>query len=72
MDGEKYDIEYYDFHCPLCRADISTESYFRVYEKGSYDYVVTEGQKKMAHEKLIIEHYKHIHGVDFPERAKND
>lgn len=70
MDDEKYAISYHEFYCPLCRATLTTEIYFREFEKGSLENVKVENEKKEAYGRFIIDHYKNIHGVIFPERKK--
>lgn len=70
MDDEKYAISYHEFYCPLCRATLTTEIYFREFEKNSLESVKVENEKKEAYRRFIINHYKNIHGVDFRERKK--
>ena len=65
MDDEKYEISYHEFYCPLCRATLTTEIYFREFEKGSFESVKVENDKKDTYGRFIIDHYKNIHGVDF-------
>ena len=65
MDDEKYEISYHEFYCPLCRATLTTEIYFRKFEKGSFESVNVENDKKDTYGRFIIDHYKNIHGVDF-------
>lgn len=65
MDDEKYEISYHEFYCPLCRATLTTEIYFRKFEKGSFESVKVENDKKDTYGRFIIDHHKNIHGVDF-------
>ena len=67
MDDEKYEISYHEFYCPLCRATLTTEIYFREFEKGSFESVKVENDKKETYGRFIINHYKNMHGVDFSE-----
>ena len=70
MDNEKYERGYHEFFCPICRATIGRDLFFREYEKYSFDYVKTESEKQESYGRFMIEHFKDIHGVDFPERTK--
>lgn len=72
MDDEKYERRYHEFYCPICRAMITHDFFQREYEKNSFDYVIIECERQEAYRSFMIEHFKEIHGVDFPERAKND
>lgn len=72
MDDEKYERNYHEFFCPICRATIARELFCREYEKNSFDYVKTESEKQELYGRFMIEHFKDIHGVVFPERTKND
>ena len=72
MNDEKYERGYHEFFCPICRATISREFFYREYEKNSFDYVDNELEKEKRYGRFIIEHFKEIHGVDFPERKNND
>lgn len=69
MDDEKYAISYHEFYCPLCRATLTTEIYFREFKKNSFESVQAENEKKESYGRFIIDHYKNIHGVVFPERS---
>lgn len=70
MDDEKYAISYHEFYCPICRATLTTEMYFREFEEGSFESVKVENDKKETYGQFIIEHYKNIHGVKFPGKGK--
>lgn len=70
MDDEKYERGYQEFFCPICCATIAREFFYREYEKNSLDYAKAESEKQESYGRFIIDHYKNIHGVVFPERGK--
>lgn len=72
MNDEKYERGYHEFFCPICRATIVQDYFYREYERGTFDYAKNELDKQELYGRYITEHFRDIHGVDFPERKNND